>query len=129
MFNDIGKKIKGLAIFVAVVGIAASIITGFVLLSKSETGYDYYAHSKIYDKTMVKAGLVLLFGGPLLSWAGSLLTYGFGELIEKTCSLEKKMQNGARTDDTSVEGDLTTATENVTDSTSTPTEEETKEKP
>ena len=129
MFDESATKIKGLAKFVTAIGIIMAIIIGIVLLANSEEGYNYYSNSKIYDTTKITMGFLLIFVGPLLSWAGGLLIYGFGELIEKACRIEKKMQNGAQTDDASVMGSPTTDLENVTESTSTPTEEDTKEKP
>ncbi len=65
MFHNIGKKIQVLAKIVAIIGVAVSVIAGlFVLLESS-------------------VGLIIIAGGALLSWIGSLMTYGFGILVEQ----------------------------------------------
>ena len=78
MFNDIGGKIKSLAVFCAFLGIAASIITGLILIFTS----------KSYNPT-ANTGLIIIVAGSLGSWIGSFSMYGFGELIEKTCENNK----------------------------------------
>lgn len=68
MFENAGIKIKKLAESVLFVGIVISAIAGAVVLIME----------------FIIAGLVILVGGPLLCWMGSLLTYGFGELVENS---------------------------------------------
>ena len=66
MFDNIGGKIKMLAVVCTIVGIAGSVITGFVMMANEMAGW----------------GLLIAVGGSLLSWVGSFLLYGFGELID-----------------------------------------------
>ena len=75
MFDNIGKKIKGLASFITTVGIFVSVVTMLGLLSVS------------------RAGIAILIGiaGSLISWLSSFLLYGYGELIDKTCSIDKSL--------------------------------------
>lgn len=75
MFERIGSKIKGLASVIAWVGIMASILLGIVLCVSE----------------MILIGLVVMVIGSLASWIGTFLLYGFGELIEKTCSIEEQL--------------------------------------
>ena len=70
MFTNIGGKIKGLAKAVCYIGIIVSVICGFGMICSNNSD------------TVV--GVVVLLGGSLVSWLGSLVSYGFGELIENT---------------------------------------------
>jgi len=76
MYNNIGSKIKIAAQILFVLGVIGSIIFGFVICFGSE---DFNAIGLLY----------ILLGG-LSSWISTLLMYGFGELIEKVCSIYKK---------------------------------------
>ena len=68
MFNNIGGKIKTLAVVVCVIGMIGSAILAFELWSEGGSF----------------AGLLALAVGCLASWIGSFFTYGFGKLIEET---------------------------------------------
>lgn len=76
MFNNIGSKIKSLAILVSVGGIISSILTGFILLLALE-------------EMGALIGIVIAVVGSALSWIGSFYTYGFGELIENSSIIAK----------------------------------------
>lgn len=67
MFNSIGKKIKGLAVSVCLIGIIAFIIVGIVLIAND-----------------VDAGWVVLIAGPVSCWIGIFVLYGFGQLVENS---------------------------------------------
>ncbi len=67
MFDNIGKKIKTLAVVLTVVGIAASIIIGAYLF--------------LFIGIVC---LVVMVVGPLISWIAAFALYGFGELVDKT---------------------------------------------
>ena len=79
MFDDIGKKIKGLATVIYVLGVIASVLGGgsiaFATREYSRFGYSFTAGGVI-------TGLITMALGAVLSWAGSLSLYGFGELID-----------------------------------------------
>ena len=68
MFNNIEKKIKGLAKVLFIVGMLVSILLGIIFIATD----------------MVVVGSVLIFVGLPLSLISSWLIYGFGELIENT---------------------------------------------
>lgn len=70
MFENAGEKLKKLALVVAVVGIAASVIAGFVILGYSAI-----------------SGLMIGTVGCVFSWAGGLALYGFGELVDSNQKL------------------------------------------
>ena len=73
MYDNIGRKIKGLAsgffISLAVIGVVIGIIT---ILA--------------FEGAMVIIGLLMLIFVPILSLVLSWLIYGFGELIENQCA-------------------------------------------
>ncbi len=66
MFDNIGKKIKGLAKAVTFIGILLSILLGMLYLVNSD----------------VPSGILTIVLGCLGSWLGSLVLYGFGELVD-----------------------------------------------
>ena len=72
MYDNIGAKIKVLAQVIAWIGIAGSVITGFVIIIES-----------------AGVGIGILIVGSLMSWISSWFMYGFGELIEKTTEIAK----------------------------------------
>ena len=85
MFNDIGKKIKNWAKFVCWTGIIMSVIYAiimFVMVGEAPYGTEVFYFG---------LGIAFLFVGPLLSWIGSFFVYGFGELIDKICDIERNI--------------------------------------
>lgn len=94
MYQNIGGKLKGLArvlfyieAIVSVLGIFAGTIITIVNLVIYET-------NPLLIVTYVLLGLLVGFGlavaSVYLSWISTWLLYGFGELVEKTVSLENK---------------------------------------
>lgn len=73
MFNNIERKIKGLAFFYTIVGIIGSIIGAIF----------YWVNSDILT------GFIILIFGILASWTGSFVLYGLGELINKSSNIEE----------------------------------------
>lgn len=65
MFDNIGGRIKALAVVTCILGMIASVIWGFVLFADS-------------------IGLLVMAVGCVCSWVGTFTLYGFGELIEET---------------------------------------------
>lgn len=49
-----------------------------------------------YDDGLTVFGVILLFVCPLISWISSFFMYGFGELIDKTCDIERNTRSGER---------------------------------
>ena len=73
LFEDIGKKIKGIAIAAFVIGIIGSVVAGL---------------DAIVDQQFLGGILIMVFGF-LCSWLSVVLLYGFGELIETAKKIEK----------------------------------------
>lgn len=71
MFDDIGGKIKGLALVTCIIGIAVSVISGFGMFASNGSF----------------GGIIVIIAGSLASWIGSFFTYGFGELIDHTVAI------------------------------------------
>ena len=67
LYENIGNKIQGMAIWVFIIEALSSIITGAVLVS---------------DFTAI--GVILMIGGPILSVVSTWILYAFGQLVEDT---------------------------------------------
>ena len=89
MFNNIGGKIKGLAKFLCWAGIIICVILGFMFIAGSNAGY-YYYYSR---EAMIVFGVLIMVGGSIISWLSSLFLYGFGELVENTSIIRRKMDD------------------------------------
>ena len=85
MFDNIGKKIKSLASILCWVGIIAYVIAAIIMIA---IGVDEY------EDVLTAFGVILLFVGPLMSWISSFFMYGFGELIDKACDIERNTRGG-----------------------------------
>ena len=68
MFDNIGGKIKVLAVTFTIIGMVMSIIYGLIIISETDSA----------------AGLIVMLVGCLFSWIGSFTLYGLGHLIENT---------------------------------------------
>lgn len=80
MFDHIGSKIKTFARVICWIGIVASIVCGIVfLLNGSAYG--------------IVTGLLTIVIGSLMSWLGSFMTYGFGQLVDNSDKLVAHMEN------------------------------------
>lgn len=79
MYDNIGRKLKGLA--KALFAIEAIIfgICGLVLISA--------------DNDFAVLGFLVIILGFLVSWISSWFLFGFGELIESNCEIAQHMRN------------------------------------
>lgn len=71
MFNNIGHKIKVLAMVLCLIGIICGIVAGIVLVVEG----------------LPEIGIPVLIGSPLLFWISSFVLYGFGQLVENSDTL------------------------------------------
>ncbi len=67
MYDNIGEKIKTVAIIIAIIEAIGFLIAGIIIANEA-----------------VGIGLALIFGGALFSWISSFILYGFGQLIVNT---------------------------------------------
>ena len=88
MFDNIGSKIKTLAVIIAWVGIIGSIIAGIILISIG-ISMNNSSWSGSPGAGLIWSGIVCIIWGSLLSWISSFVLYGFGELIVKTTEIER----------------------------------------
>ena len=73
MFDNVGAKIKSVAVTVTWIGIILSCVSGLiVMVSNGDNGGLFFS------------GLLIIIVGCLASWLGSLALYGFGQLIENS---------------------------------------------
>lgn len=79
MFTNVGRKIKVYAKICLWMETIIFVIYGIVVL-----GDAYWAEE-------VVIGIALIIGGPISAWIISLFIYGFGEIVEKISSIEKKV--------------------------------------
>ena len=73
MFKNIGGKIKALAKVICWIGIIGSVLAGIGMM--------------VADEDMIVYGLLIMPIGALMSWIGSFMLYGFGELVENSTVL------------------------------------------
>lgn len=92
MFDDIGNKIKSVAVVTTWVGIFLSIIEGIITFFCGIIYFDDAGYLLI-------AGPVSAVIGCIAAWLGSLVLYGFGQLIvntdkpQKEASVEESVRN------------------------------------
>ena len=77
MFDNVGGKIKSLAKVFCWLGLFLSVIVGIAMILISMNTYN--------GEVFALIGVVVIILGCFLSWAGSLITYGLGELIQNSC--------------------------------------------
>ena len=80
MYDNIGSKIKGLAVFVCVAGIIICVAYGIAAITANPS-----------RNTL--AGLLTIAIGSVGAWLGSLALYGFGHLIENSDYCVVALQN------------------------------------
>ena len=90
MFNNIGGKIKGLAKFICWVGIIASIIFGIIIIASATKSFGGYRYT---DTRTIILGVITIVAGSIISWIGSFVLYGFGELVENSSTIKYELQN------------------------------------
>lgn len=83
LYYDIGKKIKGWAKWCFIVEAAAACVGSLVFFIS------------MIDMDLAFLGLILgilmAVAGIFVAWVSSWILYGFGELIDRVCSIEEKM--------------------------------------
>lgn len=78
MYNDVGKKIKGLMETLLMIGIVLSVVGGIVVMTISDD--------------LIVVGLLIVIVGSLVSWIACIFAYAFGELVDRTCNIEKLLR-------------------------------------
>ena len=76
MFKNMGGKIKGWTKFVCWMGIIISILAGVGMAIAGMQSGD--------EAAAIVSGIAVAVVGFLISWIGSFVAYGFGELVENS---------------------------------------------
>ncbi len=92
MFKNISGKIKTLAQTICWIGIIISVIVGLYIFITTIIK----SNNAAIIVTGSLTGILYLIIGPILSWVGSFLMYGFGELIEKTCKIAQNTSSNTK---------------------------------
>lgn len=101
MYDNIGRKIKGAAKFIAWLGIISSVLIGIIIIGMSLDEDHSTANN-------LGIGVGVLLGGSFFSWISSWFIYGFGELIDKTNQIVKNTAGRNNSDllTTKMDGDV-----------------------
>lgn len=83
MFNNIGRKIKTFAKVMCWIGIISSVLTGLVMIAGSFSG----RFSGPAAAVGILSGIAVALVGSLISWVGSFMMVGFGELVENSAEI------------------------------------------
>lgn len=89
MFSYIGKKIKDLATVLTLGGVIFGIIGGLVCIGM---GMRMNLQAEGEGVIFILAGAAIMMIVPLLSWLGSYLLYGYGELVDKTSEISNDLK-------------------------------------
>ena len=68
MFNNIGKKLKTLAVVIFILECLGGLIGGIIIISET------------YEEEI---GVIMLIVTPIVAWISSWFLYGYGEIIDK----------------------------------------------
>ena len=106
MFKNVGRKIKVLAKIFFWIGVVCSVLLGLgiafggslvnnLVFSSSSTGFTQ--NIPFTGPASIITGVVVIIVGFLAAWLESLFVYGFGELIDNTSRIRRKLSR--RSDD------------------------------
>ena len=100
MYENVGKKIKGVATFFCWAGIIASFVYAGILFYNAIKVSNYYSFNASNKQFFLI--IIILIGGVAISWLASLTLYGFGELVDRAVSIDDKLCITNKTDDKKV---------------------------
>ena len=82
MYHNIGRKIKGLAVFLAILGSVGCLVVGALMIEGGNQLLSFAGAGQYgYNDGVNYIGLAVIILGPIISWLNSFVLYGFGELI------------------------------------------------
>ena len=81
MYSNIGGKIKVLAWIIAVLGIIGSFVSGLGVAFMCIEELEYTAEGMLAGAL---SGILTLAVGTVISWVGTFILYGFGQLIDNS---------------------------------------------
>ena len=77
MYDNIGEKIKSLALLIFIIGVIVSVVAGVAILL-------------LDGEIFIVLGILIIATGSFIAWISSCFAYGFGELIDKTGETKAK---------------------------------------
>ena len=84
MFQNIGKKIKTVAIVIMIVGIVLSVLGGLFAFWGGYLGFDFI--------TALVSFIMIASLGILGSWLSVFILYGFGELVDQSMAMTQRQE-------------------------------------
>ena len=84
MFQNIGKKIKTVAIVIMIVGIVLSVLGGLFAFWGGYLGFDFI--------TALVSFIMIVSLGILGSWLSVFILYGFGELVDQSMVMTQRQE-------------------------------------
>ena len=84
MFQNIGKKIKTVAIVIMIVGIVLSVLGGLFAFWGGYLGFDFI--------TALVSFIMIASLGILFSWLSVFILYGFGELVDQSMTMTQRQE-------------------------------------
>lgn len=91
MFNNIGNKLRTLAIIAFWAQLIAYIVAGICLIAWANA----WGTPTALEGPLIGAAIFCFISGPGVSWINSALIYGFGELIAKATAIERNTRHAA----------------------------------
>lgn len=96
MFKNIGKKIKIFAKVICWIGIILSLLAGIIFIVAGVSGETIQAKVNgttqyIDSSVLIVVGIIFVILGPIFSWIGSFMVYGFGEIVDNTQAIKNKI--------------------------------------
>mgnify|MGYP006992207900 CR=1 FL=1 len=80
MTENVGKQMKDVSHYLSMIGILVSIIAGLMVMSTER----------------IAMGMAIGIAGSFLTWFGSLLLRGFGELVENSSEIVKRLKDNEK---------------------------------
>ena len=93
LYEDIGKKIKRAAYWTFIVEAVIAALEGIAIPIVLISNLDDVIFALFVGLLL---GAIVAALGVLIAWVSSWLLYGFGELIDKTCDIEKNTSDISR---------------------------------
>ncbi len=88
MFKNMGKKIKVLAQVMMWICFAIWCIAGLIMIANGVMMLEWGARGIV----MIIVGVAFIGLGFLVSWIGSFITYGFGQMVDNSDKLVKILE-------------------------------------
>ena len=93
MYKNIGKKIKFFAALVGYLGVIGSIIIGIVITTLLDDNY--------LTSDVSYLGIIIGIVSALICWVSQYIIYGFGELVDNSTQINKKLSYSSSENDMS----------------------------